>query len=327
MVKKYYYLFLTIFFFVFHTTNKTISLPTPFQLSFNRDIINNFSFKEHAIFWGLFLGPSVFKYYGETWNDFQLNKDDLSLPPKGKKNLMAAEYTDLGQIKNILKNMFQGEKKFNNFKKFFGNVFIRTAIIYFALPLLFKGTELTHKNFMNQWHKSNAKEIFLAKKKFNEIINKNDPTLSSISEQLLEQNKNKAYNKVNLYKDLLEIKNILIEHQDFLDSEEHINIIREKLKNKINKTLINNSLKNIEFILKNKDNILELSGLEGLNKPYNKNINKSTLLDKEYIEKDADLEHETGWENYKQYLSNQSPYPFSKYFNEDTDNSPWFNET
>lgn len=330
----------------------------------NDRIKDNYSLKENTLAYGLFLTPLLYQYWGLPWSNRGRRIDGET---NSIKDHLTAEFENLWKIKEIIKNTFTGDNKLKNFFTLLNNTFIRGALVYYLLPRILHTTESTHKYIMNEYHKELAKILFYKKKdiyhkqqEFHNQLKKNDTKLSSLLNQLISENpniiyrlskiiKNDSHNSPNnniiiihkkakkkLYKDLIEIKQVLNKYNDSIDIESHEKMA--SLQEDINRLNIDDSLKDSNFIKKNYQAISKLSDIKAIksnifpNEPLQKILLpiQPILSDIDYITRDSDITPENSWNEYKDALENtvetRYPYPYSSYVNKDQGYKPWFDE-
>jgi hypothetical protein len=332
MIKKYFFLFSIMTFFITPIINYSFSKFT----QNSKKIRNDFSLKENILFWGLLAGPTINLYWGRSWNQILAN-----IKKEGK---------DLWKIIDIIKNTFSGDNKRLNFLKLFNNTFIRGALVWFVMPRLFHGIERMHKftanNIINQVR---SKNIFLMKhrrlkkqKEFDALIIQNNSELSSILQQLKEKNPKIEYrfnntinntinnltSKKEIYKNAIKIKKALESKKEIVNSEQ--------FEDYINQLDVDDAFKDIAFIKKNYtffQNLPEIKLIKTPKSLFDEPLEdtltpiKSTLLDREHIERDFDLSEENKFKKYDYFLNNkiqpQYTYPYSKYVNSNHKDGSW----
>ena len=215
-------------------------VPNGLRNNNNDKIKDNYSLKENALAYSLFLGPLLYKYWGQKWHEAGVRADG---EPNSIKEHLKAEFTSLWNIKETIKNLInRREIKYSIFKLLFlpfNNTLIRGALVYYLLPRGLHWGERKYKDWINDNNESTAEHIFLNKIKkykthqeFNNQLKKNDTHLSILLNQLIAKNPNIKYRLSKT------IKN------DAHNSTDN-NIINEKAKKKIisrfnkNKTNIN----------------------------------------------------------------------------------------
>lgn len=241
MINKYFYLFIIIFFI---TTSNTF-------FNNNKRIISDFSLKENILFYGLLTLPTLNQYFGKNWREIQ--------------NTFIEEFKDFWNIKNLIKNSFQGEHKKDNILKLFNNIIIRVILVSLIMPRMFHNVERIHKFRANEFNQATTKNIFLTKnirlkkqKEINNLIEKNNSEITNILNQLKKKNPHIEYrfnktihepiddltSKKEIYKNAIKIKKALDTQESLLNLEE--------LENHIKKLDVDDAFKDIQFITNNR---------------------------------------------------------------------------
>lgn len=326
MINKYFYLFIIIFFI---TTSNTF-------FNNNKRIISDFSLKENILFYGLLTLPTLNQYFGKNWREIQ--------------NTFIEEFKDFWNIKNLIKNSFQGEHKKDNILKLFNNIIIRVILVSLIMPRMFHNVERIHKFRANEFNQATTKNIFLTKnirlkkqKEINNLIEKNNSEITNILNQLKKKNPHIEYrfnktihepiddltSKKEIYKNAIKIKKALDTQESLLNLEE--------LENHIKKLDVDDAFKDIQFITNNRSffkNLPEIKFTQKendliANEPLEDTLQpvQSILLDKEHIERDSDLAIENSLNEYQYYLENKIkphyPFPYSAYVKRNNKTNWW----